>query len=107
MAQEKKLQPYECVYIIRPNLDEEAVDRVVAGVEEYIKSLGATVETTDKKGRRRLAYEVDKMRDGYFVLTIFHAKPEAVTAIKRMLTLSEDVIRSLIVVHEKESAKTL
>jgi small subunit ribosomal protein S6 len=107
MAQAKKEKPYECVYIIRPNLDEEAVDRVVNGVEEYIKSLGATIETTDKKGRRRLAYEVDKMRDGYYVLTIFHAKPESVAPIKRMLSLSEDVIRSLIVVHEKESAKTL
>ena len=104
---QNKTQPYEVVYIVRPNLDEEAVDRVVNGVEEYIKSLGATVETTDKKGRRRLAYEVDKMRDGYYVLTIFHSKPETVAQIKRMLTLSEDVIRSLIVVHEKESAKTL
>ena len=102
-----KPKPYECVYIIRPNLDEEAVDRTVAGVEEYMKSIGITVETTDKKGRRRLAYEVDKMRDGYYVLTIFHAKPEAVAQVKRMLTLSEDVIRSLVVVHEKESAKTL
>lgn len=102
-----KPRPYECVYIIRPNLDEEAVDRTVNGVEEFIKSLGATIETTDKKGRRRLAYEVDKMRDGYFVLTIFHADPKAVAAVKRMLSLSEDVIRSLIVVHEKESAKTL
>lgn len=106
MAQNKP-KPYEVVYIVRPNLDEEAVDRTVAGVEEYIKSLGGTVETTDKKGRRRLAYEVDKMRDGYYVLTIFHIKTEAVAQIKRMLTLSEDVIRSLIVVHEKESAKTL
>ena len=102
-----KLKPYEAVYIIRPNLDEDAVDRTVTAVEEFIKNQGGTVETTDKKGRRRLAYEVDKMRDGYFVLTIFHAKTESVAALKRMMTLSEDIIRSLIVVHEKESAKTL
>ncbi|HEY9677606.1 MAG TPA: 30S ribosomal protein S6 [Drouetiella sp.] len=101
------IKPYEVVYIIRPNLDEEAVDRVVQGVEDFIKNTGATVETTDKKGRRRLAYEVDKMRDGYFVLTIFHSKPDAILGIKRMMTLSEDIIRSLIVIHEKESAKTL
>ena len=102
-----KLNPYETVYIIRPNLDEDAVDRTVAAVEEFIKAQGGEVETTDKKGRRRLAYEVDKMRDGYFVLTVFHAKPESVAALKRMMTLSEDIIRSLIVVHDKESAKTL
>lgn len=101
------IKPYEVVYIIRPNLDEDAVDRVVLAVEEFIKGTGATIETTDKKGRRRLAYEVDKMRDGYFVLTIFHAKPDAILGIKRMMTLSEDIIRSLIVIHEKESAKTL
>lgn len=93
--------------MIRPNLDEEAVDRTVSQVEEYIKNLGGIIETTDKKGRRRLAYEVDKMRDGYYVLTIFHARPDSVAAVKRMMTLSEDIIRSLIVVHEKESAKTL
>jgi small subunit ribosomal protein S6 len=102
-----KTQPYECVYIVRPNLDEEAVDRTVNAVEEYIKSLGGTVEATDKKGRRRLAYEVDKMRDGYYVLIIFHVEPKVVAQIKRMMTLNEDIIRSLIVVHEKESAKTL
>ncbi len=107
MVQQNKLKPYETVYIIRPNLDEDAVDRTVAAVEEFIKSQGGTVETTDKKGRRRLAYEVDKMRDGYFVLTVFQAKPESVAALKRMMTISEDIIRSLIVVHEKESATTL
>lgn len=107
MAQTIQNKPYEAVYIIRPNLDEEAVDRSVLAVEEYIKGLGGTVETTDKKGRRRLAYEVDKMRDGYFVLTVFHAKPEAVAQLKRMMNLSEDIIRSLIVVHDKESATTL
>jgi ribosomal protein S6 len=47
------------------------------------------------------------MRDGYFVLTVFHALPETVAALKRMMTISEDIIRSLIVIHEKESAKTL
>jgi small subunit ribosomal protein S6 len=104
---QSKLKPYETVYIIRPNVDEEAVDRTVASVEEFIKAQGGTVETTDKKGRRRLAYEVDKMRDGYFVLTVFHALPETVAALKRMMTISEDIIRSLIVIHEKESAKTL
>jgi len=102
-----QIRPYETVYIVRPNLDEDAVDRVVLAVEEYIKGLGGTIETTDKKGRRRLAYEVDKMRDGYYVLTIFHAKPDVVAQVKRMMTLSEDIIRSLIVIHEKESAKTL
>lgn len=96
---------YETLYIVRPNLDEDAVDRTVAGVEEYIKGLGGTVVSTDKKGRRRLAYEVDKMRDGYYVLTVFQSKAESIVQIKRMMTLSEDIIRSLIVIEEKETAE--
>ncbi len=100
-----KIQKYETLYIVRPNLDEEAVDKTVAGVEEYIKGLGGIVESTEKKGRRRLAYEVNRMRDGYYVLTNFSAKTSAVSALKRMMTLSEDIIRSIIVVHEQEPVR--
>ena len=100
---QNSLKSYETMYIIRPNLDEEAVDRVVLAVEEYIKGLGGIVEETDKKGRRRLAYEVQKMRDGYYVLTNFQAKPDSLAALKRMMSLHEDIIRTLVVVREKEA----
>src|SRR5579875_3727658 len=99
---QKQVQTYESLYIVRPNLDEDAVDKVVSQVDEYIKGLGGTIVATDKKGRRRLAYEVQKMRDGYYVLTVFTAKPEAVAALKRMMALSEDIIRNIVVVHEEE-----
>ena len=89
------------MFIVRPNLDEEAVDRTVVTVEEFIKAQGGTIESTDKKGRKRLAYEVDKMRDGYYVLIVFKCKTEAISLLKRMMTLSEDIIRSLIVVQEQ------
>jgi small subunit ribosomal protein S6 len=95
---------YETTFIIRPTLDEEAADRIAVSVEEYIKGQGATVISTDKKGRRRLSYEVKKMKDGYYVTTVFSARPETIAVIKRMMTLSEDVIRSLIVVHQPEDA---
>ena len=101
LPQAKTERNYETVYIVRANLDEDAVDKTVAGVEEYMKGLGVTVVSTEKKGRRRLAYEVDKMRDGYYVFTVFKAKAEAIAQIKRMMTLSEDIIRSLIVIQEK------
>ena len=102
MATEKAMKEYETIYIIRPNIDEEAADRVAQGVDDYIKSVGAVIELSDKKGRRRLAYEVDKMRDGYYVVTTFKAKADVVGQIKRMMTLSEDIVRSLIVVRSKE-----
>jgi small subunit ribosomal protein S6 len=104
LSQTKTEKTYETVYIVRANLDEDAVDKVVAGIDEYIKGVGATIESTDKKGRRRLAYVVEKMRDGYYVVTVFKAKSEAIAQIKRMMTLSEDIIRSLIIVQEFQSA---
>jgi len=97
---------YECVFIVRPNLDDEAVDRTVAAVEDYIKNLGGSILSTDKKGRRRLAYEVKKMRDGFYVMTRFEGKPELVAQLKKMMTLSEDIIRELTVVLEDELMET-
>jgi len=107
LARITRTETYEVLYIVRPNLDEEAVDRVVQSVDDYIKGLGGTIELTEKKGRRRLAYEVKKMRDGYYVFSIFKAKPDTVAQLKRMMTLSEDIIRFLIVVHEKAAATTV
>ncbi len=103
---DSKPRKYESVYIVRPNLDDESVDRTVASVEEYIKGLGGTIMSTDKKGRRRLAYEVNKMRDGFYVMTRFEAKPEVVAQVKRMMMISEDVIRSIIVVLEDIALET-
>ena len=102
---EKKPVSYETMFIIRPNLDEDAVDRSINAVEEFIKAQGGSVDSVDKKGRKRLAYEVNKMRDGYYVVISFKAKTDSITAIKRMMTLSEDIIRSLIVVVEASTAQ--
>jgi small subunit ribosomal protein S6 len=106
LPQTKTDRIYESLYIVRPNLDEDAVDRTVAQVDEYIKSLGGNVISSEKKGRRRLAYAVDKMRDGYYVLTIFTAKSEVISQIKRMMTLSEDIIRYLVVIQAGEPTDT-
>lgn len=100
---EKKLRQYETTYIIRPNLDEEGVDKTIAAVDEFIKNQGGVVEMTDKKGRKRLSYEVDKMRDGFYVNTLFKAPPEAIVPLKRMMTLSEDIIRELTIFLPKEA----
>ncbi|MBZ0187346.1 MAG: 30S ribosomal protein S6 [Candidatus Obscuribacterales bacterium] len=97
MTDESKLKLYETIYIVRPNLDEEGVDKTINAVEEFMKAQGVIIDLTDKKGRKRLAYEVKKMRDGYFVHSVLRAPAEAIAPVRRMMSLSEDVIRSLIV----------
>lgn len=92
---------FETVYIIRPNLDEEGVDKTIEAVEEFMKGQNCEILSTEKKGRKRLAYEVKKMRDGYYVHTVFKAGPEAIAQLKRMMSLSEDVIRELTIAVPK------
>ncbi len=102
MTDQKAAVTYEVTYIIKPTLDEEGADRIAASVEEYIKAQGGKVEATDKKGRRRLTYEVNKMKDGYYVSTIFSINSQSVANIKRMMTISEDILRSLIIIYVPE-----
>lgn len=99
----EKIRTYETMYIIRPNLDEEGVDRAINAVEEFIKGQGGEMLSTEKKGRKRLAYEVKKMRDGYYVSSLFKAPSTAITPLKRMMSISEDVIRQLIISLPKEA----
>ncbi|MBX9685774.1 MAG: 30S ribosomal protein S6 [Candidatus Obscuribacterales bacterium] len=97
------LRKYETVFIVRPTLDDESVDRCVATVEEYLKAQGGKILSTDKKGRKRLSYEVKKLRDGFFVVLRYEAKPESITPFKRQIQLNEDIIRSITVTLEEEA----
>ncbi len=98
---ENNLRKYETVFIIRPVLDDESVDRCVNTVEEYLKAQGGKIISTDKKGRKRLSYEVKKLRDGFFVVLRYEVKPDAIVAFKRMIQLNEDIIRSITVSLEE------
>ena len=100
---ENNQRKYETVFIVRPTLDDESVDRCVNTVEEYLKGQGGKIISTDKKGRKRLSYEVKKLRDGFFVVLRYEVKPEAIVAFKRMIQLNEDIIRSITVTLEEEA----
>ena len=100
---DNQLRKYETVFIVRPTLDDESVDRCVNTVEEFLKNQGGKIISTDKKGRKRLSYEVKKLRDGFFVVLRYEVKPETITAFKRVLQLNEDVIRSITVTLEEEA----
>lgn len=88
---------YETMYILRPQLEEEAVDAVVAKLNDHITKNGGSVEKTEKRGRKRLAYEVKDHRDGFYVLTNFTADPTSITELERAFKLNEDVIRHIVV----------
>ncbi|MBO9541168.1 30S ribosomal protein S6 [bacterium] len=88
---------YETMYILRPQLEEEAVDAVIAKVTDHITKNGGSVEKTEKRGRKRLAYEVKDHRDGFYVLSNFNADTTSLVELERMFKLNEDVIRHIVV----------
>lgn len=89
------MRKYEVMYIIRPDIEQEAVQ---AAVEKFqgIISNGGEITKHDVQGKRRLAYEIKKFRDGVYVLVNFNAEPAVVAELERLMKISDEVIRYLI-----------
>jgi small subunit ribosomal protein S6 len=90
------MRKYEVMYIIRPDVEQENVQAIVDKFNGIISN-GGEVTKTDVIGKRRLAYEINKLRDGYFVLVHFNATTEVVNELDRIMKITDEVIRSLIV----------
>ncbi|HEY9722400.1 MAG TPA: 30S ribosomal protein S6 [Oscillatoriaceae cyanobacterium] len=95
------LRNYETMYIVKPTLDEDSVDAVAKKVDDQIAGVGGSVDKTEKRGRKRLAYEVKDFKDGFYVLTEFKADPAQITELERLFRLNDDVIRHLIIRQEE------
>jgi small subunit ribosomal protein S6 len=91
------LRNYETMYIIKPTLDEDAIDAVAKKVDDQIAGIGGSVEKTEKRGRKRLAYEVKDFKDGFYVLTNFKSDPAQIRELERLFKLNDDVIRHLVI----------
>lgn len=90
------MRKYEVMYIIRPDLEQEALQAVVDKFQGIIQNGGGEISKHDVSGKRRLAYEINKIRDGVYVLVNFNATPEVVTELERIMKISDEVIRYLI-----------
>ena len=91
------LRDYELVYIVRPSAGEEELTALNERVQGWISAEGGEVQKLTPWGRRRLAYPIDRFRDGTYVAINFRGGPQSVTGIERNLKLSEDVIRYMLV----------
>ena len=90
------LRDYEILYIVRPDLDDEQLNEAIRSVDTLIGNLGGSVKKTDIWGRRRLAYEVRRLREGQYVLTDFSLDPTRVPEMEATLKISDTVFRHLI-----------
>ncbi len=97
---------YEELFIVKPDAPEEEVDAFVEQLRTQLTSAGATVDKVDKWGKRRLAYRVDKYREGSYVLFQFTAEPHTVSELERRLRVS-DIVLKFITVRIDETLKRL
>ncbi|MGI6113019.1 MAG: 30S ribosomal protein S6 [Mahellales bacterium] len=91
------MNKYETIFIINPELDEEATKAVVEKFQNLITDLGGQVDNTDEWGKRKLAYLVKDFKEGYYVLMNFTAAPTVPQELERVYKITDDIIRYLIV----------
>ena len=87
---------YEVMYIVKP-IEEEAFEAVVKKFDDLLAANGATVEKTDKWGKKRLAYPIQDLNDGIYVLVTFKADAKAVKELDRVMKITDEILRHMII----------
>lgn len=93
------------MFIIRPDLQEEDLDKLISNLETQATNAGATVKNLERMGKRRLAYLVRKFTDGFYVLLTVQADGKAIHEIERRLRVSEPVIKFISVRVDEEQKR--
>ena len=92
-----RLQDYELVLIISPEVGNEALDATVDNVSKFVTGSGGTISNVERWGKRRLAYPIKHFMEGSYVLTQFKLKPALSKELEANLRISEEVLRHLLI----------
>lgn len=95
------MRKYELLTIFKPNLDTEDVDKAVDRLNAAVTELGGEINSTDKAGRKKLAYEVENFRDGFFVTTVLSLPEDKVAEFRRQLRLNDSILRTMFLEEAK------
>ena len=90
---------YETVYIVEPSYDEVKAQEFAEKVSGWIRDLGGDIVEVQRWGKRRLAYEIRKRRDGVYTMIVWNGGTVMVRELERRLRLEEDVMRALTTVY--------
>jgi small subunit ribosomal protein S6 len=94
---------YEVTYILRPSLEEADVDDRANKIADIIKNQGGEVVAIEKLGKKRLAYEINDLREGSYVVMQYKSTGEASKELERLMKLHEDVVRALVIHLDKHA----
>lgn len=89
------MREYESLAILEPNVEEAEHDKIVNKIEEAIAKSGGALSFTDRWGKRRMAYEINKKREGYFVLFSFKSEPAFLAELEKMYRFTPNVVRAM------------
>ena len=91
------MKAYELLYFVAPTLDEDAKANVQARIEGTITAGEGSIDNVDEWGKRKLAYEINKLSEGDYILIDFHANPDHIAELDRILRINDNVERHMIV----------
>ena len=94
------MRKYETIFILHPSLDEEAVKANIEKFKGVIENGGGTIENVDFWGKRKLAYEIAKVNEGFYTLINFEANTELPKELDRVFRITDGVIRHVVVKQE-------
>ena len=88
---------YEVMYIIKPDIEGEELEEAIARVSEVMEKEGSEIEQVKKIGKRRLAYEINDIKDGYYVLLNVRAEPNIVPALEHFFRVTDGYLRYMVI----------
>ncbi|WP_170008573.1 30S ribosomal protein S6 [Bacillus fonticola] len=95
------MRAYEVMYIIRPNIEEEAKKALTERFDTLLTDNGAEITESKEWGKRRLAYEINDFRDGYYHIVKANATNEAVNEFDRLARINDDILRHIVIKEEE------
>jgi small subunit ribosomal protein S6 len=95
------MRKYETIFVMHPSFEDEAVKAAIDKFKGVIENGGGTVDNVDVWGKRKLAYEIAKVNEGFYTLINFTASPELPRELDRIFRITDGVIRHIIVKEEK------
>ena len=90
------MNKYESVIIINPNLEEEAIKALIEKISNLINTDGK-VSSVEEVGKKKLAYEIKKNKEAFYVQFNFESKPEAITELERIYRITDDVLKFITI----------
>jgi small subunit ribosomal protein S6 len=96
---------YELMFIVRPDMPEEDLDKLISTLESQVTTSGGTVKNVEKMGKRRLAYMVRRFSDGVYVLLTAEGSGGLIHELERRLRVTEPVIKFLTVRVDEEQKR--